>query len=90
MSTALRSVGLLDILSSMPAGPCVALAGKLPDAPCIHARLRRLAAKPGEKCGLVLDFESDLENYLVFCDFVILDIAPLVDHLEPIHVPDCT
>ena len=52
MSTSLRSVGLLDILSSMPAGPCVALAGKLPDAPCIHARLRRLATKPGEKCGL--------------------------------------
>jgi hypothetical protein len=27
MSTALRSLGLLDILSSMPAGPSVALAG---------------------------------------------------------------
>jgi hypothetical protein len=52
MSTALRSVGLLDILSSMLAGPSVALAGKLPDAPCIHARLRRLATKSGEKCGL--------------------------------------
>ena len=23
-----------------------------PDAPCIHARLRRLATKPCEKCGL--------------------------------------
>jgi hypothetical protein len=25
---------------------------KAPDAPCIHARLRRLATKPCEKCGL--------------------------------------
>jgi len=45
MSTALRSVGLLDILSSMPPGA-------LSRAPCIPARLRRLATKPGEKCGL--------------------------------------
>jgi hypothetical protein len=52
MFTALRSVGLLDILLSMPAGPLIALAGRLPDAPCIHARLRRLATKSGEKCGL--------------------------------------
>jgi len=52
MSTALRSVGLLDILSSMHPGPSIALAGKLPDAPCIHARLRHLATKPGEKSGL--------------------------------------
>ena len=36
MSTALRSVGLLDVLSSTPA----ATSGR---APCIHARLRRLA-----------------------------------------------
>ena len=28
MSTALRSLGLLDVLSSAPAGPSVALAGK--------------------------------------------------------------
>jgi hypothetical protein len=55
MSTALRSVGLLDILSSMPAGPSVALAGKLPDVPCIHARLRLLATKSGEKCGLITE-----------------------------------
>jgi hypothetical protein len=27
--------------------------GALGRAPCIHARLRRLATKPGEKCGLV-------------------------------------
>ena len=45
MSTALRSVGLLDVLSSTPAEP----SGR---APCIHARLRRLATKPGEKSGL--------------------------------------
>jgi len=36
MSTALRSV---------------ALGAEPPDAPCIHARLRRLATKPCEKCG---------------------------------------
>ncbi len=45
MSTALRSVGLLDVLPSTPASPS-------PRAPCIHARLRRLATKPGEKSGL--------------------------------------
>ena len=45
MSTALRAAGLLDVLSSTPAEP----SGR---APCIHARLRRLATKPGEKCGL--------------------------------------
>ena len=45
MSTALRSVGLLDVLSSTPAEP----SGR---APWFHARLRRLATKPGEKCGL--------------------------------------
>ncbi len=45
MSTALRSLGLLDVLLSTPAGP-------LGRAPCIHARLRRLATRPGEKSGL--------------------------------------
>jgi hypothetical protein len=45
MSTALRSVGLLDVLSSTPAGPSRR-------APCIHARLHRLATRPGEKSGL--------------------------------------
>ena len=45
MSTALRSVGFLDVLSSTPAESSRR-------APCIHARLRRLATKPGEKCGL--------------------------------------
>src|SRR5437867_6736846 len=44
MSTALRSLVLLDILSSTPAG-------SIGCAPCIHARLRRLASTPGEKCG---------------------------------------
>jgi len=36
MSTALRSVGFLDVLSSTPAGSSRR-------APCSHARLRRLA-----------------------------------------------
>jgi hypothetical protein len=48
MSTALRSVGLLDVLSSTPAEPSRR-------APCSHARLRRLATKPGEKCGLMIE-----------------------------------
>jgi hypothetical protein len=49
MSIALRSVGLLDVLSSTPAEPSVArrLAKRR-----IHARLRRLATKSREKCGL--------------------------------------
>jgi hypothetical protein len=47
MSTALRSVGHLDVLSSTPAAP----SGR---SPCIHPHLRRFAAKPGEKCGLRL------------------------------------
>jgi hypothetical protein len=45
MSTALPSVGFLDVPSSTPAEFSRR-------APCIHARLRRLATKPGEKCGL--------------------------------------
>ncbi len=45
MSTAFRSIGLLDVVSTTPASP----SGR---APCIHARLRRLATKRGEKCGL--------------------------------------
>jgi hypothetical protein len=45
MSTALRSAGFLDVLSSTPAESSRR-------APCIHARLRLLATKPGEKCGL--------------------------------------
>jgi peroxiredoxin len=45
MSAALRSVGRLEVLSSTPAAP----SGR---APCIHARLRRLATKSGEKSGL--------------------------------------
>src|SRR5512136_2162689 len=32
--------------------------GALGRAPCIHARLRRLAKKPGEKCGLSITKES--------------------------------
>ncbi len=49
MSTALRSVGFLDVLSSTPAESSRR-------APCINARLRRLATKAREKCGLELDF----------------------------------
>jgi hypothetical protein len=45
MSAALRSVECLDVLSSTPAAP----SGRVP---CIHARLRRLATKSGEKSGL--------------------------------------
>ncbi|MFQ5737489.1 MAG: xanthine dehydrogenase family protein molybdopterin-binding subunit [Acidobacteriota bacterium] len=44
-STALRSVGLLDVLSSATAGPSVA-------TPCTHAHLHRLATIECEKCGL--------------------------------------
>jgi len=44
MSTALRSVGLLDVLSST-------LAETSRRAPRSHVRLRRPATKPGEKCG---------------------------------------
>ena len=42
MSAALRSVGRLDVLSSTPAAP----SGR---APCIHARLHRLATKSASK-----------------------------------------
>jgi hypothetical protein len=52
MSTALRSVGLLDILSSMPAGPLEIYIFTL--GAKHHARLRRLATKSVEKCGLSL------------------------------------
>ena len=44
MPTVLRSVGRLDVLSSTPAAPSRR-------APCIHARLRHLATKPGAKSG---------------------------------------
>ena len=56
MSTALRSVGFLDVLSSTPAESSRR-------APCIHARLRRLATKPGEKCGLVLWFWVEIMEH---------------------------
>ena len=46
VSTALRSVTVLDVLSSTPAR-----ANRR--APCIHSLLPRLATTPGEKCGLV-------------------------------------
>ena len=44
MSTALRSVGLLDILSSMPAGPSVA---RLVSMPVCAASLRNLVRNAG-------------------------------------------
>ena len=43
MSAALRSVGFLDVLSSAPAESSRRAGYNAPDAPCIHARLRRLA-----------------------------------------------
>src|SRR5512145_3255775 len=45
MSAALRSVGLLDVLFKY-------VSGALGRAPCIHARLHRLATNLGEKYGL--------------------------------------
>ena len=45
MSTALRSVWLLDVLQSTPSEPSRRASGT-------HARLHRLATKPGEKRGL--------------------------------------
>ena len=45
VSTALRSVTVLDVLSSTPARANHR-------APCIRSLLPRLATTPGEKCGL--------------------------------------
>jgi hypothetical protein len=62
MSTALRFFGLLDVLLSTPAGPSVArrLAKRR-----IHVRLRRLATKPGEKCGLIGTFDKAISSNFV-------------------------
>jgi hypothetical protein len=61
MSTALRSVGLLDVVSTTPAGPSVA-------TPCIHTRLHRLATNPGEKCGLAeRGDDGDRRSFLSEC-----------------------
>jgi len=52
MTTALRSVGFLNVLSNTPA--------EYEDrAPCIHARLRCLATKPRERCGLEMEWRGD-------------------------------
>jgi hypothetical protein len=71
MPTALRSVGLLDILSSMPAGPSeisiFTLGAKH------HAHLHRLATKPGEKCGLI----SIVAPSQFFRNFPACSILPL-------------
>jgi hypothetical protein len=64
MSIALRSVGRLDVLSSTPAAP----SGR---APGMHARLRRLATKLGEKCGLAYAFETQPGAHPVVFDNVI-------------------
>ena len=45
--TALRSVGLLDVLSKYACGG-------LGRAPCLERRLRRFATTTGEKCGLAV------------------------------------
>ena len=47
LSTALRSLALLDVPSSTPALRSVA-------TPCIQAHLRLLATKTCEKCGLAV------------------------------------
>jgi len=54
MSTALRSVGLLDVLSSARTVEyaCGTLGRALLAKRRIYARLRHLATKPGEKSGL--------------------------------------
>ncbi len=49
-AAALRSIRLLDIVSTMPAGPNLR-------APCIRTTLRRLATISGEKYGLRLPAE---------------------------------
>ncbi len=53
MSTSLRSVGLLDVLVEACSFAAGYACGALGRAPCIHARLRRLATKSREKCGLI-------------------------------------
>jgi hypothetical protein len=88
MSTALRSVGLLDILSSMPAGPLetnIFTLGAKRQAPC---RLRCLATKSGEKCGLIdvfvaaAAFEAD--------DSALIQFSNHADNLllRDFHIPD--
>ena len=52
MSAALRSVVFLSVLSSTPAESSHRAGYNAPDAPCIHARLRRLATNLHEYCGL--------------------------------------
>jgi hypothetical protein len=49
MAAALRSIGLLDILSSMPAGPYETYIFTL--GANGYVRMHRLAKKPGEKRG---------------------------------------
>jgi len=67
MSTVLRSVGLLDVLSSTRTleYACDALGGALLAKRRIPARLRHLATKPGEKSGLEKEFiQASIEKYI--------------------------
>jgi len=57
MSTALRSVGLLDVLSSMSAGPSVALA-EMRQMRLVSSPVCAAATKPCEKCGLKGQMEA--------------------------------
>jgi hypothetical protein len=66
MSTVLRLVGLLDILSSMPPGPQKLTYLHLARSAKHHARLRRLATKTGEKCGLICLIATALNDGVHF------------------------
>jgi septal ring factor EnvC (AmiA/AmiB activator) len=69
MSTAFRSVGLLDVVSTTPPGP----SGR---APCIHARLHPLATNPGEKCGLTRRILSAFLAAVVSLGILLPSAAP--------------
>ncbi|MBF8259878.1 MAG: DUF1385 protein [Actinobacteria bacterium] len=58
MSTTLRSVGLLDVVSNTSPVPSVA-------TPCIHTRLHRLATEPGDKLGPVLGGQAVIEGVMM-------------------------
>jgi hypothetical protein len=60
MSTALRSIGLLDILFKYACG-------SLNRAPCIHSPLHLLATKPCEKCGLDISVKVRAQRRYFYC-----------------------
>jgi hypothetical protein len=69
MSPALRSVELLDMLSRSLRRPPSRRLNYRPDAPCIHARLRRLATNPGAECGLEIRMDKNIPiNYKLALD----------------------